>query len=51
VDAMYFGVHAETPTVMLSHNSIKLSGMQATQAKEMLNKGSTKLLAKATKQE
>jgi len=33
-------------TCMLTHDSIKLSSMQATQAKEMLNKGSAKLLAK-----
>jgi len=33
-------------TCMLTHNPIKLSSMQATQAKEMLNKGSAKLLAK-----
>jgi len=38
-------------TCMLSHNSIKLLATQASQAKEMLNKGSTKLLAKSPKQE
>jgi len=38
-------------TCMLMHDPIKLSATQATQAKEMLNKGSTKLLAKAPKLE
>jgi len=51
VDNTYCGDHVETPLVCLHTIPSNSWQRQATQAKEMLNKGSTKLLAKSPKQE